>query len=83
MARSPYKTKIRLPGYPLQMQLVSLYKPSPADCSGKVNEEKSEDTLLQEDPPDYMNEVDSLGDAPFHSATETGLHSETDEFTFG
>jgi hypothetical protein len=34
------------------------------DCSGKLSEEKSEDTMLQEDPPDYMMEVDSLGEIP-------------------
>jgi hypothetical protein len=46
------------------------------DCSGKVVEEKSEDTLLQEDPLDYMDEEDSMGDAPFHSAAETDLPSD-------
>ena len=36
------------------------------DCSGKQGDEKSEDTLLQEDPLDYMMEVDSLGDTNIH-----------------
>jgi hypothetical protein len=47
------------------------------DCSGKVSEEKSEETLLQEDPPDYMMEVDSMGEIPFHSLSKTWSPSVT------
>jgi hypothetical protein len=47
------------------------------DCNGKLSEENSEDTMLQEDPPDYMMEVDSLGEIPSHCSTETGPPSET------
>jgi hypothetical protein len=41
-----------------------------------VTEEKSEDTLLQEDPPDYVNEVDSFGYEPLHYGTEPGFQAE-------
>jgi len=41
------------------------------ECSGKIYEEKLEDTLLQEDPPDYMMEVDSLGEILFHCTNAT------------
>jgi len=42
------------------------------DCSGKVTEEKFEETLLQEDPTEYMNEVDSLEDTTFHCEAGQG-----------
>jgi hypothetical protein len=43
----------------------------------RFQEEQSEDSLLHEDPPDYMTEVDSLGDAPIHFAAE--CETPTDE----
>lgn len=45
-------------------------------CKGKLIEEKSEDTLLHEDPPEYMMEVDSMADAPLQHPSRTGSTSE-------
>ena len=53
------------------------------DCSDNLTDEKSEDTLLQEDLPDYMMEVDSLGDVNIHYDTETGFWSEPDSSLSG
>jgi hypothetical protein len=47
------------------------------DCRGKLTEDKLEDTLLQEDPPDYMMEVDSEADVPTLSPARTGPPLET------
>jgi len=47
-----------------------------------VTDDKSKDTLLHEYPPDYMNEVDSFGDAPIHYDSEPGpLLEETTSLT--
>jgi hypothetical protein len=46
-----------------------------------ATEEKSEDSLLQEDPPEYMQEADSLGEAPVHCETGQGSPL-TDSSTF-
>ena len=46
------------------------------DCDGNIEEDLSEETLLQEDPPEYLNEVDSLEDTTFHFEVVQGPPSE-------
>jgi hypothetical protein len=46
------------------------------DFTGKVPEEKIEDSILQEDPPDYVDEEDSLGCGQIHYGPEAGSQFE-------
>jgi hypothetical protein len=49
------------------------------DCSGKVSEDKSEDSMVQEDPPKYMMEGDSLGDFPVYIPSDTNITVENSD----
>jgi hypothetical protein len=72
------KQRLDYQGIPFRCSHLSLYWSSLEGLQWQVYEEKSEDTLLQEDPPDYMMEVDSLGEIPVpHYSTASGPPSES------
>jgi hypothetical protein len=52
-----------------------LYKSN--GCVGKEVDDLSEDTLLQRDPPDYMDEADSLGSETIHYGADLWSQQET------
>jgi hypothetical protein len=72
-----HKQKLDYQGIPFRCSWCHCTGHLRRDCTGKVCEDKSEDTLLQEDPLDYMMEVDSLGEIPSHFPPVTEPPSET------
>jgi hypothetical protein len=71
------KQRLDYQGIPFRCNICHCTGHLQKDCRGIFGEEKSEDTLLQEDPPDYMMEVDSLGEFPLHYSNVTGPPSES------